>query len=183
MRNNNYPNHHEIKTIVFDFDGVFTDNKVYLNEEGIESVRCDRSDGLAFNILKKFIEKNKLDLNLIVLTKEKNKVVQKRCNKLGIKCKSGIDNKKNFLLDKLSNSYDKERNLISGLVYLGNDLNDLGAIMISEFSFSPIDAHEIIKASVDFVLPNKGGEGFIRNFVEKILRFDNMNKQELLDLL
>ena len=50
-----YPRFDQIKTIVFDFDGIFTNNKIYLSEEGIESVRCDRSDGLAFDLARKFI--------------------------------------------------------------------------------------------------------------------------------
>ena len=45
-------------TLVFDFDGVFTNNKVYVNEKGIESIICDRGDGLGLNILKKFINLN-----------------------------------------------------------------------------------------------------------------------------
>ena len=148
MINRNYPNYNKIKTIVFDFDGIFTDNKVYLNEEGLESIRCDRSDGLAFDILKKFQKKHNWDVKLLVLTKERNKVVSQRCKKLGLECYAGIDNKKEFLLRQFSNNFDQEKNEISGLVYLGNDLNDLEAVLISQFSFAPLDAHKVIKVQL-----------------------------------
>ena len=68
MTSKKYPKYENIRTIVFDFDGIFTNNKVYINEEGIESIRCDRSDGLAFDLAKKFIKNNNCDVKLIVLT-------------------------------------------------------------------------------------------------------------------
>ena len=49
------PDWQSIHTIVFDFDGVFTDNKVWVDQDGKESVRCDRGDGLAFEVLRRFV--------------------------------------------------------------------------------------------------------------------------------
>ena len=46
----------EIHTIIFDFDGVFTDNKVYIDKSGNELVKCDRSDGFAFDLLRRFLK-------------------------------------------------------------------------------------------------------------------------------
>ena len=43
----------DIDALVFDFDGVLTDNTVFLNEDGKEWVRCNRGDGLAFSELEK----------------------------------------------------------------------------------------------------------------------------------
>ena len=178
-----YPRFDQIKTIIFDFDGIFTNNKVYLSEEGIESVRCDRSDGLAFDLARKFIKNKDWDVRFLVLTKEKNKVVQKRCQKLGIECESGIDNKKRFLLEKFSYDLNESSEFLNGLVYLGNDINDLESILISEYSFAPSDSHELVKKAVDFVLDLEGGNGFIRNFFEIILDFDNMSIEDLKSIL
>ena len=61
-----------VKLLVFDFDGVFTNNKVILDENGIEHVICDRADGLGLNMLKK------ADLDVIILSTETNKVVSSR---------------------------------------------------------------------------------------------------------
>ena len=43
----------KIDAFVFDFDGVMTNNLVYLDQDGKESVRCSRADGLAFDVLHK----------------------------------------------------------------------------------------------------------------------------------
>ena len=178
-----YPRFDQIKTIVFDFDGIFTNNKIYLSEEGIESVRCDRSDGLAFDLARKFISNKNWEVKFLVLSKETNKVVQKRCQKLGIECKSGINDKKKFLLDKFSRDLNESAEFLNGLVYLGNDINDLESILISEFSFAPSDSHKLVKKAVDFVLDIEGGNGFIRNFFEIILDFDNMSIEDLKSIL
>jgi 3-deoxy-D-manno-octulosonate 8-phosphate phosphatase (KDO 8-P phosphatase) len=57
LNKNKLPSVNEIHTIVFDFDGVFTNNKVWVDQDGRESVCCDRSDGLAFDILRIFQRK------------------------------------------------------------------------------------------------------------------------------
>ena len=67
----NLPNWQNVHTIAFDFDGIFTDNKVYFTQEGIEIIRCDRSDSLGLDILKKFIKKKKWDLDYFIISREK----------------------------------------------------------------------------------------------------------------
>ena len=178
-----FPHYKRIKIIVFDFDGVFTNNKVFVNKEGTEFVQCDRSDGLAFDFVRKFINKKLWDVKLLVLTREKNSVAKKKNKKLGLDCYFGVDDKKSYLLSKYSNYFDKKESVIKGLAYLGNDLNDLSSIEISEFSFSPSDSHKFVKKASDYVLNEKGGNGFVRAFFEKLLDFDNMNSMELNDLL
>ena len=71
-----------IHTVVFDFDGVFTDNKVWVDQDGRESVRCDRGDGLAFDLLRNFKSKKKFDAEFFILSKETNAVVLARAKKL-----------------------------------------------------------------------------------------------------
>ncbi len=62
----------DIDALIFDFDGVLTDNKVHLDENGNEWVTCSRSDGLAFDILRK------LKKLIFIISTEKNKVVAAR---------------------------------------------------------------------------------------------------------
>ena len=97
MEKNNFPNIKEVHTIIFDFDGVFTNNKVYLNQDGSESIVCDKSDSLGLDIFRNFIKINKLDIEMFVLSKEKNSVVSSRCKKLKLKCFSGINDKLDFV--------------------------------------------------------------------------------------
>ena len=176
-------NWRNINKIVFDFDGIFTNNKVFLNHKGEEFICCDRSDGLGFDILKYFAKKNKWKLLLMVLTKERNEAALARCKKLDINCENAIDDKAKFLKDKFKNSFNKDSGKLDGLIYLGNDFNDLEAIKLAQFSVCPKDAHPIIKQNTSFVLDSNGGEGFIRSFIEKLININLMNNEEIFELL
>ena len=173
-----FPNFREIHTIIFDFDGVFTNNKVYISEEGVESIRCDRSDGLAFDILRSFKEKYQWDLSYFILSKEKNNVVEKRSKKLKVPCYFGVDDKLLFLKNYLQK---KDKNDTSGIMYLGNDLNDLRVMRYVGWSVAPADAHPIVKTESKITLPKSGGAGFVRFFVEELI---GLNKNmDLIDEL
>lgn len=149
----------KIKGIVFDFDGVFTDNNVIVSENGGEAVICNRSDGLGLSEIKKS------GLSILVLSKEKNPVVQKRCEKLGIACVQGIDDKKTFL------AAWTEKNGISpsNLVYLGNDINDIECLKIVGCGVVVADAHEDAKKVSRIILKKNGGHGAVRELCDMVL--------------
>ena len=86
-------NINELKLIVYDFDGVMTDNKVYIDHSGNEIVQVNRGDGLGISEIKK------LGIKQIIISTEKNKVVSARARKLGIDCLQGIDDKKHTLVN------------------------------------------------------------------------------------
>ena len=172
-----------IHTIIFDFDGVFTDNKVYISENGTESVKCDRGDGLALDMLRKFIILKDWDLDYLILTKETNPVVRKRAEKLKIKCFDSIDNKLEFIKKRLLDRFYEIENSRKGLIYLGNDLNDYDAMRFSGFSVSPNDANLKIKQISEFTLTRNGGCGFVREFIEKLLIHNSLNDSLLVELL
>ena len=71
-----------IHTVVFDFDGVFTNNKVWIDQNGRESVCCDRGDGLAFDLVRAFQKKREINAEFFILSKESNPVVVERAKKL-----------------------------------------------------------------------------------------------------
>ena len=151
-----------IKTIIFDFDGVLTDNYVYTNASGEELVRCIRSDGLAFDVLKK------LNYDLFIVSTEKDPVVTARANKLKIHAIQGVDNKKEILLEMES----KNQIALKETMYVGNDLNDYSAMKICRSKCCPSDSHPKIKEISDIILTTKGGIGVVREIVEKVLKFD-----------
>ena len=173
----------KIHTIIFDFDGVFTDNKVYISENGKESVKCDRGDGLAFDMLRKFILLKNWDLDYLILTRETNPVVRKRAEKLKIECFDSVDNKLEFIKKRLIDRFDEFENSKKGLIYLGNDLNDYAAMKFSGFSISPNDANITIKKISDITLTKNGGCGFVREFIEKLLNFNSFNDSLFVELL
>jgi YrbI family 3-deoxy-D-manno-octulosonate 8-phosphate phosphatase len=169
----------KVRAIIFDFDGIFTDNTVSVNEDGLEQVNCSRADGLGISFLKSFIKARSLPIKLIVLSKEKNKVVSSRCKKMKIKCYQGVDDKYDFLKRILSS----KDNFLNGVVYLGNDLNDLKVMANSEYSVCPSDAHSMIKDISTIVLPYSGGCGFVRNFVEEFIGIYQMSEEMIYELI
>ena len=82
--NKAFPEWNNIKVIVFDFDGIFTDNKLYLSEKGDEYIMCNRGDGLGFDILRKFALIKNWNPELLILSKEKNNAALARSKKLKI---------------------------------------------------------------------------------------------------
>ena len=151
-----------IKLIIYDFDGVMTDNKVYVDQNGNEMVQVSRADGLGVSEIKK------LDIKQVIISTEKNPVVLMRAKKLGINCFHGIDNKKVQVI-----SYCEKNNIdLDDVVYIGNDINDKEAMGIVGKIFCPSDAHPEIKKISNHILKTVGGSGVIREFFEII----NSNK-------
>lgn len=152
----------DIDLLVLDFDGVLTDNKVLLTQDGIEIVICNRSDGLAFDALKK------LNMEVIILSTEKNSVVTKRAQKLQVLVRQGINNKLESIKEL---AHEKELDL-KRIFYIGNDLNDYAAMQACGFSACPLDSHSKIKEISTFILDTKGGDGVVRDFVENIIELE-----------
>ncbi len=147
-----------MKLLVYDFDGVMTDNKVYVDQLGNESVKVNRADGLAI------AEMKKLGIPQIIISTEKNNVVQKRARKLKLPCFHGVENKKNILL-----SYVKENNIeLDTVAYIGNDINDYEVMKLVGIPIAPLDANESIKEIAIFITTAKGGNGVIRELYNLI---------------
>ena len=179
----NFMKYKKIHTIAFDFDGVFTNNKVIFDQNGKESVICNRADSLGINLLKSYISINNLDVDFFIISSENNKVVSKRANKMKIKANIGIKNKLEFIERYLIKKLKYEKNIYSGLIYIGNDLNDLPIILKSGISFAPKDAHDLIKKNVTKVFNKKGGDGFVRLVIEHILDLNKLNLKNLEKLI
>tara|TARA_B100000900_G_C20278553_1_gene593064 strand:- start:4 stop:483 length:480 start_codon:yes stop_codon:yes gene_type:complete len=146
--------------IVFDFDGVLTDNNVYVNSSGDEYVRCSRSDGLGFDILKKY------SVDAMVLSSESNKVVSIRCKKLQIPCIQAIKDKESQIKNIIRENPDKK------ILYVGNDLNDLKAMKLCHIKICPKDSAKEIIALSDITLTSRGGEGVVREIAVDLLGLD-----------
>ena len=150
----------KLKLIVYDFDGVMTDNKVYIDQVGNEMVQVSRADGQGIYEIKK------LGIDQIIISTEKNSVVLKRANKLGIPCLQGIEDKKVSLIDHCNkNNID-----LKHTAFVGNDINDKTAMNIVGTTFCPADAHNSIKAISDHILKTKGGQGVVRELLEIIIK-------------
>ena len=91
IKNSLTPKLKDLEMLIFDFDGVFTNNKFVLNNKKKEFVNLSRADGMAIKILKD------KEVPMLVLSSEKNDIVKFRCEKLGIKFKNGVKNKIRYL--------------------------------------------------------------------------------------
>lgn len=148
----------KVSCLVFDFDGVFTDNRVCVDENGIESVFCSRGDGMGIEKLRS------LGVPMFVISKEQNKVVTARCAKLRIPVLQGIEDKVAALqhwLDQYGISHEH-------VVFVGNDENDIPCLQFSAFCAVPADAHNSVIQLADMVLSQKGGRGAVRELCDML---------------
>ena len=173
----------DLHTIIFDFDGVFTDNFVYVDDRGTESVRCSRADSYGVSLLNKYIINSGRKIDVFVLSTEVNEVVLKRCRKMGIGCHKGEKQKTEYLDEWFSTNREEVADPYSGTAYFGNDLNDLGVIEKVRVSFAPLDAHPRIKEAATHVLTAQGGQGFVREGIELILGITSMARGELSEFI
>ena len=149
-----------IDLIVYDFDGVMTNNKVFVSQDGKEFVFCNRDDGWAIQKIKE------RGFPQLILSSEKNPVVMARALKLSIPCVSGCLDKKSWLIDFcMSKGYTLEN-----VVYIGNGLNDLKIMRIVGVGIAPSDAHPDVIKIADYVTKKRGGEGVILEFLEMLKR-------------
>jgi YrbI family 3-deoxy-D-manno-octulosonate 8-phosphate phosphatase len=148
-----------VQLLVLDFDGVLTDNTVTVTSDGIESVTCWRGDGIGTSALMA------ADVGVIVLSKERNEVVRVRCDKLGLECHQGIDDKAPALLALLA-----ERGIDPAeTAYVGNDTNDLGPLRLVGLPIVVADAHPDVLHSAAYVTTARGGRGAVREVCDLIL--------------
>ncbi len=148
------------EAVVFDFDGVFTDNKVYVDQDGVEMVRCDRGDGWGLARLAE------AGVRIAVLSSEKNPVVGARCRKLNLECIQNLGTGK----DAAFQEWCRRNNINPGnIIYVGNDENDLGCLAQAGFGLVPADAHETAKHVASHILHLRGGEGAVREVCDMIL--------------
>lgn len=149
-----------IKILFSDFDGVFTNNKVIVSEQGLESVICSRADGIGIEILKQH------KIEVIVISSEINNAVMQRSKKLKIKAYNNVKNKGD-LITKIS----KQKKIdLSNVGFIGNDINDLSALnlvglplIVKDSDLSLIKNNKFIKLNIN------GGEGVIRYIANLII--------------
>lgn len=148
------------QVIFYDFDGVMTDNRVFLNQDGAESVACNRSDGYAVSQLKR------LGIVQVIVSTETNPVVEKRAEKLQIQVMQGVDDKGDAIR-KFCHFHDIP---LDKSIFVGNDLNDLNAFDVVGFRCAPRDAEKEILEMAEWISECDGGRGVIRDLYRCIIQ-------------
>jgi len=148
----------KIKLVVFDFDGVFTDNCVWTTQDGIELVRCWRSDGLGISRL------TKIGIQTFIISTETNPVVSKRAEKLNIEYLQSVEDKAKAIEALCTNlKIDRECTM-----FVGNDINDIGAFNFVAIPVAVADAYPEILDHVVFKTSRPGGFGAVREICDLI---------------
>lgn len=150
-----------VKLLVLDFDGVVSDNRVWTDETGHETVAANRSDSLIMKTMKK------AGVEVIILSSEVNPVVAARAKKMGLEAIHGIglEEKAGVLQNLL-----KARKIDPAhVVYIGNDINDLPCFDIVGWGVAVADAQPKVLRAADFVLTKNGGHGAVRELCDLIL--------------
>jgi len=150
----------DVDLVVFDFDGVLTDNRVLVFADGTEAVWCTRADGLAFDAFRRN------GVRTLILSTEKSAVVAARAAKLQVEVMSGCSDKASAL-----QKVCRERGLrLQRIVYIGNDLNDLAVMRLVGTPIAVADAHPRVVEIARHTLAARGGEGAAREIAEHVLR-------------
>lgn len=151
-----------VRLIAFDFDGVFTDNMVYVLQDGLEAVRCNRGDGIGLQKLKK------LGIETVIISTESNPVVSARAAKLKIRCFQNCEDKRETL-----ESLAQEMGIsLAEIAFVGNDVNDQPCLNHVGLPIVVNDAHPDVVSIARYQTRNPGGYGAVRevcDIFEKIL--------------
>lgn len=147
-----------VELIAFDFDGVFTDNMVYVTQDGIESVRCWRSDGLGLARLRS------VGVQAFIISTEANPVVTARANKLKLPCKQDVEDKAKTILDTC-----RDLGIAPGqTMFVGNDINDIPAFQSIGVPVAVADAYPEVDPYVIYRTNKPGGYGAVREICDLV---------------
>jgi YrbI family 3-deoxy-D-manno-octulosonate 8-phosphate phosphatase len=149
----------QVQLVVFDFDGVMTDDRVWVDQNGREAVCVSRSDGMGISIL------SKAGIDALVLSTETNPVVTARCEKLQLPVLQAVADK----VQALSAYLDERHINPQQVVYLGNDINDLPCLDIIGCFVAVADAHPKVRMHADLVLSKGGGHGAVRQLCDLLV--------------
>lgn len=150
----------KVVLVVFDFDGVLTDNRVWVDSEGHEFVAAYRSDSLGIQALQR------AGIQTLVLSTETDGAVAARCRKMGVPVLQGITDKAARLTE-----YLRENNLDAReVLFVGNDVNDLPCFDVVGCAVAVADAQPEVLRQADFILTRPGGHGAVRELCDLLLQ-------------
>lgn len=157
-----------MRFLVFDFDGVFTDNSVIVDENGRESVLCCRSDGIGLSRLKK------LGMDILILSSEPNPVVKYRAKKLKVNYVNNCKDK----LKRLTKEARERGFSLKQVAYIGNDINDLDCLRAVSLPIAVAGAHKDILRFAKYKTSLRGGYGAVREICDLIYKVKKGDKAD-----
>lgn len=150
----------DLKLFATDVDGVLTDAGMYYGESGEELKKFHTRDGMGLKLLQAE------GLITAIITMENTKIVERRGRKLGIPEVFQGARDKVAVLFKLSEKYGIP---FEQMAYIGDDVNDVKALMAVGYAAAPADCVEQVRRVAHYVCKKKGGEGAVREVIDRIL--------------
>jgi 3-deoxy-D-manno-octulosonate 8-phosphate phosphatase (KDO 8-P phosphatase) len=151
----------KIKLLIMDVDGVMTDGRIIMDDDGRELKNFNVRDGHGIKVLQRF------GIRVALLTGRKSMVVMHRAKDLDIKdVYQKVYNKKE-VFEKI---IKKHKISADEAAFIGDDIIDIPVLNRVGFSVAVADAVEVVKKSADFITKNKGGHGAVREVCEMILQ-------------
>ncbi len=151
----------DIKLVITDIDGVWTDGGMYYSTSGEEFKKFSVYDGVGVKLL------FDAGIHVVIMTGEKNAIIDNRAKKLKIeRVYQGAG-------DKLILAEDLIKELgisLAEVAFIGDELNDITLLEKAGFTACPSQASDYIKNKVDIVLNKKGGEGAFKEFAFAVLK-------------
>jgi YrbI family 3-deoxy-D-manno-octulosonate 8-phosphate phosphatase len=148
-----------LELVIFDFDGVMTDNGVWVDEDGREQARCNRGDGWGIGRLAD------AGVRMLIVSTERRSIAAARAAKLGLDCHHAISDKGAFLKQLFAADGIDPANV----AYVGNDVNDLPAMKLVGFPVAVADSDPAVLRLARLVLERRGGHGAVREFCDRLL--------------
>lgn len=154
-----------IHTFIFDIDGVFTDNIVYLTSDGEQMRTANVRDGYAVQLAVK------KGLNIAILSGGKNEIVRKRFEGLGVKdIFLGSANK----IEVFENYLNSLNITAHDVCYMGDDIPDFHVMKRVGLATCPADAAHEIREIAHYISPKEGGKGCVRDILEQALKIKGL---------
>ena len=157
-----------VKLLVLDVDGVLTKGEIIYDNQDKELKIFNVKDGLSVFLL------NKVGINTIFLTAKNNKVVRKRARDMGVREVIGGILPKSKAIEIIERKYKVKK---VEICFIGDDLIDMSAMRIVGLPVAVRDAPREVKSCALYITKNRGGEGAVREVVERILKAKNLWKR------
>jgi YrbI family 3-deoxy-D-manno-octulosonate 8-phosphate phosphatase len=151
----------KIDLIICDFDGVITDNRVWVDQDGHETVAAYRSDSVRVKELRA------INIEVMILSSEPNRVVEARARKMGVEAVHGVAlHEKGRVMREI---IERKKLQAENVIFIGNDINDLPCFEVAGWSVAVADAFPDVIRAADYVLSKNGGHGALREVCDLIL--------------
>lgn len=159
----------KLRMLIFDVDGVMTNGDLIYGLNDTEYKRFSAVDGMGFSLARR------AGFKMAVITARKSEIVERRAKELKLDAFFQGNKDKSIAFEQICRDFDLTADQVS---YMGDDLLDLVLLRRVGFAVAPANARPEVKDVVDLVTTASGGDGAIREFIEVVLK-----TQELWDHL